>query len=137
MAMPAESGILCVTRNHSTSTLPSLILLPYSTVWSDACDVIFASSRRFNKAHRELCAVAGREMQFRKQMLRRPDVIEVSVRKEHAADKLLLSFEERDIGNEVIDAEHSLFRELEPEVDDEEIFIHLYNHAVSSDFFES
>jgi len=70
-------------------------------------------------------------------MLRRPDVIEVSVRKEHAADKLLLSFEERDIGNEVIDAEHSLFRELEPEVDDEEIFIHLYNHAVSSDFFES
>jgi hypothetical protein len=72
-----------------------------------------------HKSHRELRSEARGKLELREEVLRRPDVIEVTVREEDAFDKFFLSLEEGDIGNEIINPEHILFRELETEIDNE------------------
>jgi hypothetical protein len=75
-------------------------------------------------------------MELWEEMLDSPNVIEVSVREEDSPNELLLAFEKRNIGDEVIDPEHILFGELESEIDNEEVGSDLHDHAVSAYFLK-
>jgi hypothetical protein len=91
----------------------------------------------FHHGHGEPGAVARRVMEGREQVLRRADVVEVPVREEHRFDLALSPAQTRDIGDEVVDAEHVLVRELQSQVDDVDVFLHLDDEAVASHLLEA
>src|SRR3989338_4987915 len=125
--MAAESGMLCVTRRNSTSTLPMRIF---------SRQMIFIQTFLHHR-HGEARAVTRREVEGRQQVLRRADVIEVSVRKEDCFDAVLSSFQAGNVRNQVVDSQHILVRELESQVDDVDVLIHFYDEAVAADLFKT
>ena len=89
-----------------------------------------------HERHGELGAVHGRKVELREQMLYGSDVIQVPVCEEQSLDAVFSAFQRRDIRHEIIDAEHIFVGELQSQIDDDEIAIHVDDKAVTADLLE-
>lgn len=65
------------------------------------------------------------------------DVVEMAVGDDDATDFFASFFEVCDIRNDIIDAVHVFFGELESEVDDENVFFGFENGEVFTNFLEA
>ena len=66
-----------------------------------------------------------------------PDVVIVAVGDDHASNFVLILLEVRRVGNNVIDAGHAFFRELQARVDNEDVVLVFEEHHVLPDLFKT
>jgi hypothetical protein len=89
------------------------------------------------KGHGEFRPKHRWEVELGEQMLHCADVIQVSVGEEECLDTILLTFERRNIRYEVVDAEHLLIGELQPEIDEEKIAVAIDDEAIAANLLKS
>ena len=90
-----------------------------------------------HKCLRQLGAIARRKLELWQKVLHGPDVVEVPVREDDCLDAILAAAKGREIGDQVIDAEHVFVRELKSQIDDVQVAVDVDDEAVASDLLES
>ena len=83
----------------------------------------------------EVAADDGRITELLEQDRRPADVVEVSVREDHAADTLLFALEVVHVRDDIVHARHILFRPLHAHIDDDDVVTVFEDGHVPSDLF--